>query len=173
MWLLKISQYTVGKKNIRKNTWKINIKSFSSCSIAWTSWPFELLNRKKCDFSPKKEGGTTLKLFTLVIAEVLNWCFYPLFGSAGCVIFSSVLQQLHLDSIKGNWFCESHKQLLLFWTKGCDLRSKSGWNMSGGLQTFKVVLLGEGCVGKTSCVVRYVEDQFNDRHVTTLQVFLE
>ena len=42
--------------------------------------------------------------------------------------------------------------------------------MSGGQQTFKVVLLGEGCVGKTSCVVRYVEDQFNDRHVTTLQV---
>jgi len=34
---------------------------------------------------------------------------------------------------------------------------------------FKVVLLGEGCVGKTSCVLRYVEDQFNDRHVTTLQ----
>ena len=35
---------------------------------------------------------------------------------------------------------------------------------------FKVVLLGEGCVGKTSCVLRYVEDKFNDRHITTLQV---
>nr|ACO11277.1 Ras-related protein Rab-21 [Caligus rogercresseyi] len=34
---------------------------------------------------------------------------------------------------------------------------------------FKVVLLGEGCVGKTSCVLRYVDDQFNDRHITTLQ----
>jgi len=34
---------------------------------------------------------------------------------------------------------------------------------------FKVVLLGEGCVGKTSCVLRYVEDKFNDRHITTLQ----
>ena len=35
---------------------------------------------------------------------------------------------------------------------------------------FKVVLLGEGCVGKTSCVLRYVEDSFNDKHITTLQV---
>jgi len=34
---------------------------------------------------------------------------------------------------------------------------------------FKVVLLGEGCVGKTSCVLRYVEDKFNDKHITTLQ----
>ncbi|ODN01915.1 Ras-related protein Rab-21 [Orchesella cincta] len=35
--------------------------------------------------------------------------------------------------------------------------------------SFKVVLLGEGCVGKTSVVLRYVEDRFNDKHVTTLQ----
>ena len=35
---------------------------------------------------------------------------------------------------------------------------------------FKVVLLGEGCVGKTSCVLRYVENKFNDKHLTTLQV---
>ena len=35
---------------------------------------------------------------------------------------------------------------------------------------FKIVLLGEGCVGKTSCVLRYVEDKFNDKHITTLQV---
>ncbi|GFN93721.1 ras-related protein rab-21 [Plakobranchus ocellatus] len=34
---------------------------------------------------------------------------------------------------------------------------------------FKVVLLGEGCVGKTSLVLRYVENKFNDKHVTTLQ----
>lgn len=34
---------------------------------------------------------------------------------------------------------------------------------------FKIVLLGEGCVGKTSLVLRYVEDKFNDRHITTLQ----
>ena len=37
---------------------------------------------------------------------------------------------------------------------------------------FKIVLLGEGCVGKTSCVLRYVEDAFNDKHLTTLQVNL-
>lgn len=35
--------------------------------------------------------------------------------------------------------------------------------------TFKVVLLGEGCVGKTSLVLRYVENKFNDKHITTLQ----
>jgi len=35
--------------------------------------------------------------------------------------------------------------------------------------SFKVVLLGEGCVGKTSLVLRYVEDKFNDKHYSTLQ----
>lgn len=36
--------------------------------------------------------------------------------------------------------------------------------------SFKVVLLGEGCVGKTSLVLRYIENKFNDKHLTTLQV---
>ena len=35
--------------------------------------------------------------------------------------------------------------------------------------TFKVVLLGEGCVGKTSLVLRYCQNIFNDSHKTTLQ----
>jgi len=35
---------------------------------------------------------------------------------------------------------------------------------------FKIVLLGEGCVGKTSLVLRYCQDKFNDKHLTTLQV---
>ncbi|XP_015609245.1 ras-related protein Rab-21 [Cephus cinctus] len=34
---------------------------------------------------------------------------------------------------------------------------------------FKVVLLGEGKVGKTSLVLRYVEDMFNDKHIITTQ----
>ncbi|XP_077999839.1 ras-related protein Rab-21-like [Glandiceps talaboti] len=34
---------------------------------------------------------------------------------------------------------------------------------------FKVVLLGEGAVGKTSVVLRYVENKFNDKHISTLQ----
>lgn len=40
----------------------------------------------------------------------------------------------------------------------------------GNGYNFKVVLLGEGCVGKTSVALRYVEDKFNDKHLTTLQV---
>ena len=39
----------------------------------------------------------------------------------------------------------------------------------GGKFQFKVVLLGEGCVGKTSVVVRYVQNSFNEKHLTTLQ----
>lgn len=35
---------------------------------------------------------------------------------------------------------------------------------------FKVVLLGEGCVGKTSIVLRYIEDKFNSHHESTVQV---
>eukprot|EP00005_Dracoamoeba_jomungandri_P001800 CAMPEP_0174256604 /NCGR_PEP_ID=MMETSP0439-20130205/5829_1 /TAXON_ID=0 /ORGANISM="Stereomyxa ramosa, Strain Chinc5" /LENGTH=203 /DNA_ID=CAMNT_0015339299 /DNA_START=54 /DNA_END=665 /DNA_ORIENTATION=- len=34
---------------------------------------------------------------------------------------------------------------------------------------FKIVLLGEGSVGKTSIVKRYVEDTFVDHHATTIQ----
>lgn len=41
--------------------------------------------------------------------------------------------------------------------------------VGGRKYNFKVVLLGEGCVGKTSLVLRYVENKFNDKHITTLQ----
>jgi GTPase SAR1 family protein len=34
----------------------------------------------------------------------------------------------------------------------------------------KVVLLGEGCVGKTSLLIRYCQNKFNETHETTLQV---
>ena len=42
----------------------------------------------------------------------------------------------------------------------------------GGSLKVKVVLLGEGRVGKTSLVLRYVENKFNDKHYQTLQVRL-
>ncbi|EAL64032.1 Rab GTPase [Dictyostelium discoideum AX4] len=34
-------------------------------------------------------------------------------------------------------------------------------------KSFKVVLLGEGCVGKTSIVFRYIDNIFNDKHLMT------
>lgn len=37
------------------------------------------------------------------------------------------------------------------------------------IHNFKIVLLGEGCVGKTSIVLRYVEDKFQSKHISTLQ----
>lgn len=35
--------------------------------------------------------------------------------------------------------------------------------------SFKVVLLGEGRVGKTSVILRYCENKFYDKHISTLQ----
>jgi len=35
--------------------------------------------------------------------------------------------------------------------------------------SFKVVLLGEGAVGKSSLLLRYTEDKFNPQHASTLQ----
>lgn len=45
----------------------------------------------------------------------------------------------------------------------------SNSSSSGRSYSFKVVLLGEGCVGKTSLVLRYVENKFNEKHFSTLQ----
>lgn len=45
----------------------------------------------------------------------------------------------------------------------------SSVSSTGNGYNFKVVLLGEGCVGKTSVALRYVEDKFNDKHITTVQ----
>merc|ERR1711991_1248145 len=47
--------------------------------------------------------------------------------------------------------------------------SSSSRGSSMGELNFKVVLLGEGSVGKTSCVLRYCRDEFNDKHITTIQ----
>jgi Ras-related protein Rab-21 len=36
-------------------------------------------------------------------------------------------------------------------------------------QRFKIVLLGEGRVGKTSILLRYIRGEYDDRQVSTLQ----
>lgn len=41
--------------------------------------------------------------------------------------------------------------------------------MSSSSSRFKVVLLGEGRVGKTSILLRYTKGEYNDRQVSTLQ----
>ena len=53
------------------------------------------------------------------------------------------------------------------------MASSTGCSTTGNAYNFKVVLLGEGCVGKTSVLLRYVEDMFNDKHLTTVQVELQ
>ncbi|EJW88503.1 Rab21 protein [Wuchereria bancrofti] len=40
---------------------------------------------------------------------------------------------------------------------------------NSSLFNFKIVLLGEGAVGKTSLMLRYVENKFSPQHVSTLQ----
>lgn len=50
------------------------------------------------------------------------------------------------------------------------MAGKASGGGSSSTQNFKVVLLGEGCVGKTSLVLRYVEDKFNSNHISTVQV---
>lgn len=41
--------------------------------------------------------------------------------------------------------------------------------MTNPEKQFKIVLLGEGCVGKTSIVLRYCTNSFNDKHDVTVQ----
>ncbi|NWZ62326.1 RAB21 protein, partial [Acrocephalus arundinaceus] len=52
---------------------------------------------------------------------------------------------------------------------GVRMATGAGAAAGGRSFSFKVVLLGEGCVGKTSLVLRYCENKFNDKHITTLQ----
>lgn len=42
--------------------------------------------------------------------------------------------------------------------------------MANNVHNFKVVLVGEGCVGKSSLILQYIENTFNSSHITTVQV---
>ncbi|CAD5210838.1 unnamed protein product [Bursaphelenchus okinawaensis] len=41
--------------------------------------------------------------------------------------------------------------------------------MANNKDSFKIVLLGDGAVGKSSILLRYTEDKFNDNHQSTIQ----
>ncbi|KAK9731750.1 Ras family [Popillia japonica] len=41
--------------------------------------------------------------------------------------------------------------------------------MANNVHNFKVVLVGEGCVGKSSLILQYIENTFNSSHITTVQ----
>lgn len=41
-------------------------------------------------------------------------------------------------------------------------------DMSSVSHMFKLVALGDGAVGKTSCIKRYTEDSFNERYIATI-----
>lgn len=41
---------------------------------------------------------------------------------------------------------------------------------TSNIDSYKVVLLGEGAVGKSSILLRYVENKFNNKHLSTTQV---
>uniref|UniRef100_A0A0N5AGE8 Peptidyl-prolyl cis-trans isomerase H n=1 Tax=Syphacia muris TaxID=451379 RepID=A0A0N5AGE8_9BILA len=53
--------------------------------------------------------------------------------------------------------------------KACFVMDALASTSRNDTRSFKVVLLGEGAVGKTSVMLRYVENKFNSRHISTLQ----
>jgi GTPase SAR1 family protein len=61
----------------------------------------------------------------------------------------------------------AYSLLIVFFCAGMAARGASSRQ---SVVKAKVVLLGEGAVGKTSIVLRYFENKFNDKHEQTLQV---
>lgn len=51
----------------------------------------------------------------------------------------------------------------------CTMDAAAASTSTNGTFNFKVVLLGEGAVGKSSLMLRYVENKFNPRHISTIQ----
>jgi GTPase SAR1 family protein len=62
------------------------------------------------------------------------------------------------------WF----SSVLKIISKNKKTKKKLG-KMAGRERNFKIVLLGEGCVGKTSLTLRYVRNEFNEQHLSTIQ----
>ena len=77
---------------------------------------------------------------------------------------------------EAKWHCtrpvHCHRQVC---SHACSLppMARRGAPGGGASPSFKVVLLGEGRVGKTSLVVRYVRQLFNDKQQPTIQVGTE
>ncbi len=67
-------------------------------------------------------------------------------------------------------YCDQNCYILLIFEQSQGLIQLTiAMSASQSTQRFKIVLLGEGRVGKTSILLRYTKGEYTDRQVSTLQ----
>ena len=89
--------------------------------------------------------------------------------------FSSDIKRRALEAFWATWFWrdEAHKALLLWQFKQRVMASRGGPQRPNGASQgkicqFKLVLLGESAVGKSSLVLRFVKGQFHEYQESTI-----